>query len=46
MGDADGLRQGPLPRFGAMPWTAPAFDDRRVTADPQLYCLSSSLQPV
>ncbi len=24
-----------------MPWTAPAFDDRRVTADPQLYCLSS-----
>lgn len=30
-----------LPRFGAMPWTAPAFDDRRVTADPQLYCLSS-----
>lgn len=31
-----------LPHFGAMPWTAPAFDDRRVTADPQLYCLSSS----
>lgn len=30
-----------LPHFGAMPWTAPAFDDRRVTADPQLYCLSS-----
>ena len=30
-----------LPRFGSMPWTAPAFDGREVTADPQLYCLSS-----
>lgn len=30
-----------LLRFGAIPWTAPAFDDRRVTADPRLYCLSS-----
>lgn len=29
-------------RFGAMPWSALAFDDRRVTADPQLCCLSSS----
>ncbi|WP_101927663.1 MULTISPECIES: zonular occludens toxin domain-containing protein [Luteimonas] len=31
-----------LPRFGTMPWTAPIFDQRAVTADPQLYCLSSS----
>ena len=30
-----------LPRFGTMPWTAPAYDKREVTADPQLYCLSS-----
>lgn len=30
-----------LPRFGSMPWTAPAFDGRQITADPQLYCMSS-----
>jgi Zonula occludens toxin len=30
-----------LPRFGSMPWTAPVYDDRPVTADPQLYCMSS-----
>ena len=30
-----------LPRFGVMPWNAPAYDDRQITADPQLYCLSS-----
>lgn len=30
-----------LPRFGTMPWTAPAYDDRAITADPQLYCMSS-----
>ena len=30
-----------LPRFGIMPWTAEVFDDRAVTADPQLYCMSS-----
>ena len=30
-----------LPRFGTMPWTAPVFDDRPVTADPQLFCMSS-----
>jgi zona occludens toxin len=29
-----------LPRFGPMPWSAPAYDKREVTADPQLYCLS------
>jgi len=30
-----------LPRFGTMPWTAPVFDQRSITADPQLYCMSS-----
>lgn len=24
-----------------MPWTAPVFDERHVTADPALYCMSS-----
>jgi hypothetical protein len=30
-----------LPRFGTMPWTAEIFDERAITADPQLYCMSS-----
>lgn len=30
-----------LPRIGMMPWTAPVFDDRGITADPQLICMSS-----
>lgn len=30
------------PRFGTMPWTAPVFDGRAASADPQLYCMSSS----
>lgn len=30
-----------LPRIGTMPWTAPIFDERTITADPQLYCVSS-----
>lgn len=30
-----------LPRFGTMPWTAPVYDDRTITADPQLYCMST-----
>lgn len=30
-----------LPRFGPMPWTAPVYDDRSVTADPELFCMSS-----
>ncbi|MEJ2790633.1 MULTISPECIES: zonular occludens toxin domain-containing protein [unclassified Pseudoxanthomonas] len=29
------------PRRGQAPWSAPVFDDRSVTADPQLYCMSS-----
>lgn len=31
-----------LPRFGTMPWTAPIYDTRAVTVDPQLYCMSTS----
>lgn len=34
--------QAHLPRFDTMPWTAPVYDDRRVTADPQLICMSSA----
>lgn len=30
-----------LPRIATMPWTAPVFDDRSVTADPLLVCMSS-----
>lgn len=30
-----------LPRFATMPWTAPIFDDRTVTADPQLICMEA-----
>ncbi|MCD5967628.1 zonular occludens toxin domain-containing protein [Stenotrophomonas maltophilia] len=30
-----------LPRIGTMPWTAPIYDQRGVTTDPQLYCISS-----
>lgn len=30
-----------LPRFPTMPWTAPVYDKRGVTADPQLLCMSS-----
>ncbi len=30
-----------LPRIGMMPWTAPIYDDRGITADPQLFCMSS-----
>ncbi|ALR08749.2 hypothetical protein XFFB_05405 [Xylella fastidiosa] len=29
-----------LPRFPTMPWTAPVFDGRSLTADPQLICMS------
>lgn len=31
-----------LPRFATMPWTAPIFDERHVTADPALLCMASS----
>lgn len=30
-----------LPRFPTMPWTAPIFDERQATSDPQLICMSS-----
>lgn len=29
-----------LPRFPTMPWTAPVFDHRQVTADPELICMA------
>lgn len=29
------------PRLAALPWSAPVFDDRNVTADPEVYCASS-----
>lgn len=31
-----------LARFPSMPWTAPVFDDRAITADPQLMCMSAA----
>ncbi|MEH6416207.1 zonular occludens toxin domain-containing protein [Pseudomonas sp. CGJS7] len=30
-----------LPRFATMPWTAPVYDQRPATADPQLLCMST-----
>lgn len=30
-----------LPRFGTMPMSAPAYDDRAVAASPEYYCLAS-----
>ena len=30
-----------LPRFGTMPQTAPVFDQRSVTVNPRLFCMSS-----
>jgi zona occludens toxin (predicted ATPase) len=30
-----------LPRFASMPWTAPVYDDRPITAEPELYCAVS-----
>lgn len=30
-----------IPRVAAMPWSAPAYDDASVTAQPALYCMSS-----
>ena len=31
--------QAHLPRFPSMPWTAPVYDDRPLTAEPELYCV-------
>lgn len=39
--DAADYAKQHLPRFATMPWTAPVFDQRQVTADPALYCMSS-----
>ncbi|WJI17472.1 zonular occludens toxin domain-containing protein [Pseudoxanthomonas winnipegensis] len=30
-----------LPRFASMPWTAPVYDSREVTADPMVYCMAT-----
>jgi zona occludens toxin len=30
-----------LPRFAAMPWSAPIYDQRSVVSDPEIYCASS-----
>ena len=30
-----------LPRFASMPWTAPIYDGREVTADPMVYCMAT-----
>jgi hypothetical protein len=30
-----------IPRVAAMPWSAPAYDDASVTAQPQLYCMAA-----
>lgn len=30
-----------LPRFATMPWTAPVYDQRQPTADPQLLCMAA-----
>ncbi len=30
-----------IPRIGTMPWTAPIFDQRSITADPQVFCMAS-----
>lgn len=29
------------PRIGTMPWTAPIYDQRAITTDPQVFCISS-----
>ncbi|WDS36967.1 zonular occludens toxin domain-containing protein [Pseudoxanthomonas sp.] len=33
--------QDHLPRFGTAPWTAVIYDERGVTADPQVFCMAS-----
>lgn len=39
--DATDYARKHLPRFGSMPWTAEVFDQRDVTADPAVICMSS-----
>lgn len=33
-----------MPRFAGMPWSAPAFDDRKPMADPEIYCMAVSAE--
>jgi len=39
--DAAEYTEAHLPRFASMPHTAPVFDGRGVTSDPQLFCMAS-----
>lgn len=39
--DATDYARKHLPRFGMMPWTAEVFDERSITADPSVICMSS-----
>lgn len=40
--DAFDYAKAHLPRLGVMPWSASIYDERGITGDPQLYCMSSS----
>lgn len=42
LGNAVEYAQLHAPRFETMPWTAPVYDGRSVTADPQLFCMSTT----
>lgn len=39
--NADDYLAAHAPRVPAMPWSAPVYDGREVTADPMVYCMSS-----
>lgn len=38
---ADEYRNRSVPRFAAEPWSAPLYDDRKPTTDPQILCVIS-----
>lgn len=38
-GSADDMLKSMTPRFPAAPWSAPLYDDRPVTAEPELFCV-------
>ncbi|MCI4566352.1 zonular occludens toxin domain-containing protein [Lysobacter sp. CFH 32150] len=39
---AQDVLQQVTPRIAGMPWSAPAWDERRVRSDPEIFCASSS----
>jgi hypothetical protein len=41
LGTREQYAQLHMPRWPAMPWSAPVYDQRQATADPQLFCASS-----